>query len=115
VVLPAAGQGALALQCRRSDPRTRELLAAMNDPVTATVVAAERAVVQGLNGDCHSPIAAWATVQDDQLTLHAAVGARDGEPPVLRAHGYGTADSAVAAVLKSLSGQNVQAILAPGR
>src|SRR3954454_7387861 len=60
-LLPAAGQGALALQCRRSDDATRALLAALNDSFTQQAVDAERAIVQALDGDCHSPIAALAT------------------------------------------------------
>lgn len=84
-MLPAAGQGALALQCRRADQRTRALLAALDDPVTAQCVAAEREVVRALNGDCRSPIAALATVQNGQITLDIAVGEAGGDPPVRRA------------------------------
>ena len=85
-LLPAPGQGALALQCRQDDARTRAILATMNDPATAVCVAAERALVTALDGDCHSPIAALAELGDDgSITLRAAVGGRDGKPPILRA------------------------------
>lgn len=84
VLLPAPGQGALALQCRLDDARTRELLGVLNDLATAACVEAERGVVAALGGDCHSPIAALATVEDESLSLSVAVGARDGRPPVLR-------------------------------
>ena len=89
-MLPAAGQGALALQCRRDDQDTNSILGKLNDPITAQCVATERAVVQALNGDCHSPIAALATMHHDKsgsglFTLRAAVGQPGGEPPVLRA------------------------------
>jgi hydroxymethylbilane synthase len=99
--LPAAGQGALALQCRRGDQQTRQLLAGMNDPTTALCVDAERAVVARLRGDCHSPIAAWATVgprvlgnssrnpghpsEVGRLRLEALVGAAGGHLPIVRA------------------------------
>lgn len=119
---PAAGQGALALQCRRDDGRTRELLVPLDDPQTATCVAAEREVVRLLQGDCHSPIAAWAQVEANEtlagpgwLTLHAAVGARDGNPPVVRASADGPADGfsdVVAAVFQALTRQGVQKLLA---
>jgi hydroxymethylbilane synthase len=85
VLLPAAGQGALALQCRRSDSRTRDLLAPLHHPDTATCVDLERKLVRALNGDCHSPIAALATLTDNTITLQAAVGKAGGHPPVLRA------------------------------
>ena len=72
-----------------------------------------------LNGDCHSPIAAFATIDSGgQMTLHAAVGARDGAPPVIIAQRTGPAARAASladAVFEDLSGQGVQAILAGGR
>lgn len=84
-MLPAAGQGALALQCRRDDVRTAAILSSLNDPTTAQCVAAEREVVRALNGDCHSPIAALATMANDTVTLRVAVGQSRGDPPVRRA------------------------------
>lgn len=86
-MLPAPGQGALSLQCRRDDRRTRDYLAALNDPVSAACVSAERELVRLLEGDCHSPIAALAEPIGDGkgVRFNAAVGARDGNPPVLRA------------------------------
>jgi hydroxymethylbilane synthase len=88
-MLPAAGQGALALQCRRDDSPTRAILSNLNDPVTEQCVAAERAVVRALNGDCHSPIAALATFHDKfgpgMFNLRVTVGQPGGEPPVKRA------------------------------
>ena len=85
-VLPAPGQGALALQCRRDDPRTIDILHGVNDPVTADCVLAERELVRKLNGDCHSPIAAYAQCLDhsNRCRFRAAVGGRDGRPPVIR-------------------------------
>ena len=59
-MLPAAGQGALALQCRREDDGTRRLLAALDDEPTRRYVAAERDLVAALHGDCTSPIGAFA-------------------------------------------------------
>jgi len=94
--IPAAGQGALALQCRRSDEETRQLLSTLHDPTTATCVSLERAVVGALNGDCHSPIAALATLADDTLTLRTAVARAGGHPPLLRAQATGPAADATA-------------------
>lgn len=59
-MLPAAGQGALALQCRADDHVTLTRCLPLNDPATATAVHAERQVVAGLGADCHSPIAVLA-------------------------------------------------------
>lgn len=66
-LLPAAGQGILAVQTRGDlDPA---LLTAVNDPASAVCALAERAFVRALNGDCTSPVAAYGTVDGDRLTL----------------------------------------------
>jgi len=57
LMLPAAGQGALAIQCRTDDPVTIRRCLPINDPITAAAVHAERRLVAALKGDCHSPIA----------------------------------------------------------
>lgn len=85
-LLPAPGQGALALQCRSRDQRTIESLRAIHHPATADCITAEREVVRLLAGDCHSPIGALATIAGEQATLQAVVGNRDGQPPVIRAN-----------------------------
>jgi hydroxymethylbilane synthase len=116
-VLCAPGQGALALQCRRDDEPTQQLLTALNDPHTALCVGAEREVVLGLRGDCHSPIAAWATIEGETLLLRAVVGGRDGMPPVIRAEAQGPINSPAAAVAQVLAGlrtQGVEALLHSG-
>jgi hydroxymethylbilane synthase len=84
-MLPAAGQGALAIECRKNDRRVRELLEPLNDPTTKKCVDMERDLVAALDGDCTSPIAALATTENGKIILYAAVGAREGELPVVRA------------------------------
>ena len=114
-LLPAPGQGALAVQCRADDDRTRAMLHALNDPVTRTCVECERAIVRGLDGDCHSPIAALAAVEEQHLVLRARVGWRDGNPPLINAVARAPvceAARAVTAVLEDLKRQNVEKMLA---
>jgi hydroxymethylbilane synthase len=89
-MVPAPGQGALALQCRREDAQTREILASLNAPATAACVAAERRIVATLEGDCHSPIAIAAEIGDSWFRVRAAIGARDGHPPVILAYAEGS-------------------------
>ena len=113
-MLPAPGQGALALQCRRNDEKTRSLVALMDDAATESCVAIERLIVSALEGDCQSPIAALAELKNNEIFLQCAVGARGGDPPVLWASSTGPADHpdrAVDKVLKSLSDQGVRALL----
>jgi hydroxymethylbilane synthase len=58
--LPAIGQGALGVECRRDDPLVSELLLSLDDPSSHRAVLAERAVLSELEGGCSIPIAAWA-------------------------------------------------------
>ena len=60
VMLPAPGQGALAVQCRAADETTLGLLAALDDESTRKTVTAERAFLSGLGGGCAVPVAAYA-------------------------------------------------------
>ena len=83
-LLPAPGQGALALQCRARDERTIAILRSLHHEPTAVCVSAERDLVLKLKGDCHSPIAALATITGERAMLSTAVGNRDGRPPVVR-------------------------------
>jgi len=78
VSLPAVGQGALGIECREEDAVTRELLAALHDATTAVCVAAERGVLRALEGDCKTPLAAFAEERQSRLRLRAFVAEPDG-------------------------------------
>lgn len=79
VMLPAPGQGALAVECRESDPDVVEILAALEDPATRTAVTAERAMLRALEAGCTAPVGALAHVEDDgRLVLDAFAGSDDG-------------------------------------
>ena len=78
VMLPAPGQGALAVQCRADDTETLELLAAIHDPATADEVDAERAFLSSLGGGCSLPVAAFAQKNNGQIILTGAVISMDG-------------------------------------
>lgn len=79
VVAPAPGQGALAVQVRSIDLRTRELVATLDDAATRAAVSAERAVLSATGGGCRAPLGALATV------VTPAVGADEGRLDVLGA------------------------------
>ena len=76
--LPAVGQGVLALQCRRDDPHTRSLLAALAHEPTRVAVAAERAFLAHLEGGCSVPMAGYATVREGRLHLRGLISLPDG-------------------------------------
>ncbi len=77
-MLPAAGQGIIAIETREIDLRVREYLAAIDDEATSRAAAAERAVLAALGGTCHTPIAALATIAGPRMALAAMVIEPDG-------------------------------------
>ena len=77
-MLPAVGQGALGLECRPDDDKTRELLARIDDPPTRHAVLAERAMLRGLGGGCQVPIASLSRSESGQLSLTGVVLTPDG-------------------------------------
>jgi hydroxymethylbilane synthase len=76
--LPAAGQGALAIECRADRPDVAALLAALSDADTSDCVRAERAVSRALGGSCQLPLAAHATAGGGELFIAGLVASPDG-------------------------------------
>jgi hydroxymethylbilane synthase len=85
-VLPAPAQGALAVECRTSDARTRELLGRLEDAPVRACVVAERSTLAALEAGCSAPVAAYAEVAEGdtgpELFLRASVTAIDGSDAV---------------------------------
>ena len=77
-MLPAPGQGALAVECREDDVYTREIIAALDHADTALVTRAERAFLRVLEGGCRVPIGALGRVRGNELVLQGVVAAADG-------------------------------------
>ncbi len=86
-MLPAPGQGALAVECRAGDPGLAALLEAVTDQASMAAVTAERSLLEALSAGCSAPIGAYAA-GTEQLRMRAAVISTDGSR-VLRAHGTG--------------------------
>ncbi len=76
--LPAIGQGAVGIECRRDDPRINGLLAPLNHAVTRVCVEAERAMNHRLQGGCQVPIGGYAVLEGDTVWLRGLVGSPDG-------------------------------------
>ena len=85
-VLPAPAQGALAVECRADDDRTRQLIAPLDDAATRACVVAERAALTALEAGCSAPVAAYAELAEGEdgpeLFLRASVTAIDGSDGV---------------------------------
>jgi hydroxymethylbilane synthase len=82
VMLPAPGQGALAVQCLSTDQTTLRLLAALDDESVRRAVTAERAFLRGLGGGCAVPVAAYAAAVSGQpfaVSLMGLVISEDGK------------------------------------
>jgi len=77
-MLPAVGQGALGLETRESDDRTRARVRSLDDRLTRQCVLSERALLGALGGGCSAPVAAWGREEDGKLVLDAAVLSPDG-------------------------------------
>lgn len=78
VLLPAVGQGALAIELRADDVEARSLVRRLNDDATERAVAAERALLARLQGGCQVPVGGYAVIEEGTLRLRAFVGSIDG-------------------------------------
>jgi hydroxymethylbilane synthase len=87
-MLPAPGQGALAVECRAGDTELAGLLGKIDDAATRAAAMAERTLLAALEAGCSAPVGAYATVNDTTLELDGAVfGGGSGRVRVLRDHG----------------------------
>jgi len=78
--LPAVAQGAIGLEARANDTRTRDILARINHADTFTAIACERAFLAELDGSCKTPIAGHATLLGDTIHFRGLLAHPDGDP-----------------------------------
>ena len=83
-LLPAPGQGALAVECRAGDDVAGLLANVLDDPATRACVLAERALLRALEAGCTAPVGALADLAEDELYLRAAACAPDGSDVLRR-------------------------------
>jgi hydroxymethylbilane synthase len=81
VVIPAPGQGALAIECRAADTDTRGVLDALSDRESEIAVACERGVMAAVGGNCNVPFGAYAARSGDVLRLSSMLAGSDGNAP----------------------------------
>jgi hydroxymethylbilane synthase len=77
-ILPAPGQGALAIECRSDDATSLQAVTALDDAAARAATTAERTVLSALHGGCSAPIGAWGRIVSMQLHLDALVASVDG-------------------------------------
>lgn len=120
-VVPAAGQGALAVEIRSKDERTKAIVAPLNDERTAAETAAERELVRRLEGGCQAPLGAWAQVGDDGLLRLMCALARPDGSELIRADATGLAESplevaaALETIMRSQGAEEILSSLQPRR
>jgi len=115
-ILPSAGQGALALECRASDHITIRRVLPLNSPMTATAVHLERQIVAEFGGDCRSPIAVLAQLDDEgqSCLVQARVLGPDGRVfvEVRRSGPIERADRIAKQLIKALERHGARQVLA---
>jgi hydroxymethylbilane synthase len=112
-MLPAPGQGAIALECRTADRAVAGAVAHLHHPETARAVSAERAFLAALGGGCNVPLGAHATGDSEGLRLRAFVARADGSRMV-RAEARGADPDAVGrAAAENVLAQGARDLLGP--
>ena len=106
--LPAVGQGALGLECRADDVELLKIIQPLQHEETSICVRAERAFNAYLEGGCQVPIAGYATLANDQLSIEGRVGSVDGKT-LLKQRLIGTSEDA-----EQLGEQLAQCLLEQG-
>lgn len=98
IMLPAVGQGAIAVEIRENDNHTRELLQAIKSEETEAEVIAERAFLRELEGGCQVPIACLGRVNGSQLLLQGLVASLDGKQVIRGQKTVGRAGAKIAGI-----------------
>ena len=119
IMLPAPGQGAIAIELRADNPELAELLAPLNHKETRQCVTAERLVQAGLGANCHTPVAAYALIHKIQnqhiMQLRAMVASEDGTQ-IVKAEASGSSAEYVALasqVLQQLTDMEADRLILP--
>jgi hydroxymethylbilane synthase len=79
MVLPAVGQGALAIETRADDSETRDMLAFLRDDDTICCAEAERSFLARVEGGCQVPVGVYATAEGDDMNVEAVIASLDGQ------------------------------------
>ena len=108
IMLPAVGQGAIGIECRRGDAPVERHLVALDAPATACCMAAERAMNATLGGSCEVPVAGYARLEGGVIEITGLVAAVDGSDVVRQT------SSGPAAAAASLGARLGESMLAAG-
>ncbi len=110
-MLPAVGQGALAMEIRTGDSASIDLIRTLHDERTAAAVVAERALLRRLEGGCQIPVGAFGRVEGEDIVLDAMVGSLAGERVIRGADRGADANEVGTRLADTLWSQGADAIL----
>ena len=79
ILLPAVGQGVMAIEIRETDAEIAALIGQLNDPAVAARITAERAFLRSLEGGCQVPIGGFARLEGEEILLNGFVGDLEGK------------------------------------
>jgi hydroxymethylbilane synthase len=79
MMVPAVGQGVLAIESRKDDAEVTAILQLLHADVTAKAATAERTFLKAIEGSCHVPVGGYATVDGDDVTLTGLIASVDGK------------------------------------
>lgn len=113
--VPAAGQGAIGIECLATAQDIHDLLRPLHDVLSAQCIMAERALCQRLGADCHSPVGAYAENHTGSIQLQAVIGSPDGHRLLRGEACAAEATEVVAAVAEQLFDQGAQQLLSAAR
>ncbi len=108
VMLPAPGQGIIAIECREEDIETMDILRAINHNETELQAISERAFLLKLGGDCNVPVGCYALLRKESIKLSGIISSPDGKV-IIKKEAYGSRDEA-----QQLGGQLAELVLADG-
>jgi hydroxymethylbilane synthase len=108
IMLPAPGQGIIAIECREDDMETMDVLKAINHNETELQAISERAFLLRLGGDCNVPVGCYALLSRDSINLKGIFSSPDGKV-IIKKEANGPLDEAL-----ELGGQLAELILADG-
>jgi hydroxymethylbilane synthase len=111
-MVPAPGQGCLAVQCRAADREVRAMLSTLEHHISGVALEAERALVRRIGGGCDLPLGAIAAVKGDAIRLAAVVASPDGSELLKAAADAGDPERAARTVAENLHHQGADRILA---
>jgi hydroxymethylbilane synthase len=98
-MLPAPTQAIIAIECRSDDAMTQGMLTIIDDRSTHAIANVERAFVRALGGNCHSPVAALAVIEDGEMWMRAELYSADGRDKIADVARFGCSETKAAAAL----------------